>query len=203
MYLKVNIGKMQVFPTKIYKLTIAKPFSHQFGINVREWESIPSKVLNPSTKLSLIPNIEESFLWSKSAKDLCNFFMKSVDRMSSASWWWSRIIFSRSLSFVWCAAEKGKKLENWLNRELLKETKLKVNKIKPLFNFNVNLSLTWLQLVYRSFFEVTLPVDYLSQIQLREGKAVKAFALNGMLDQAPITPYDAFVLWFHANNFQL
>lgn len=55
----------------------------------------------------------------------------------------------------------------------------------------------------RAFFEVTLPAERLPTLALREGADLRVFAADEVLGLTPVTPYDAFALWFHVNRARI
>ncbi len=57
--------------------------------------------------------------------------------------------------------------------------------------------------VCREFFEVRLLAPVVPSLRLGEGKAFDSFSRGQMLALPRLAPYDAFALWFHANDFRL
>ena len=97
----------------------------------------------------------------------------------------------------------GEKPAEALRRELGEELGLTVGEMRPLTRFEFDLAPIGLTRIYREFFEVRLPAAAVASLRLGEGKALKAFTREQVLAMPRIAPYDAFALWFHANDFRL
>lgn len=101
------------------------------------------------------------------------------------------------------AVEEGEALEPALRRELKEELGLRVADVHLVCQFDFDFKPIGLDFITRVFYEVLLPADTLSRIQLGEGEAVRAFSQTEVLSLSPVAPYDAFALWFHANRYRL
>ena len=101
------------------------------------------------------------------------------------------------------AVESGEQPVDALCRELKEELDLMVTNLRPLTRFEFDLTSMGLKRIYREFFEVRLPETALSSLQLGEGETFEAFTREQVLTLPRLVPYDAFALWFHANDFRL
>lgn len=90
-----------------------------------------------------------------------------------------------------------------LRRELDEELGLTVGEVRLLSRFDFDLVPMGLGKIYREFFEILLPATAIATLQLGEGEDFSAFTRDQALALPRITPYDAFALWFHANEFRL
>ena len=99
--------------------------------------------------------------------------------------------------------EEGEQPVDALRRELKEELGLEVVEPRPFTRFEFDLAPIGLKKIYREFFEVHLPAAIVPSLQLGEGAAFKIFTRNQVLDMPRLTPYDAFALWFHANERRL
>jgi len=90
-----------------------------------------------------------------------------------------------------------------LRRELDEELGLSFEEIRLLSRFDFDLVPMGLTRIYREFFEVPLPVAAMANLRLGEGEAFSAFTREQVLTLPRIAPYDAFALWFHANEYRL
>ena len=97
----------------------------------------------------------------------------------------------------------GEKPSEGLRRELDEELGLKVGEMRRLTRFEFDLVPMGLPRIYREFFEVCLPASVVPSLRLGEGTAIEAFTREQVLALPRIAPYDAFALWFHANEFRL
>ena len=99
--------------------------------------------------------------------------------------------------------EAGEDPATALRRELQEELDIVVTDLRPVSRFDFDLAPMGLKKIYRAFFELRLPVTALASIRLGEGAAVEAFTREQVLTMQRLTPYDAFALWFHANETRL
>ena len=99
--------------------------------------------------------------------------------------------------------EEGERPAEALRRELREELGLTVSELRLLTRFEFDLEPMGLKRIYREFFEVRLPAAALSSLRLDEGTAFEAFNREQILTLPRLTPYDAFALWFHANQRRL
>ena len=99
--------------------------------------------------------------------------------------------------------EMGEQPVAALRRELKEELGLEVVEPRPLTRFEFDLAPMGLKRIYREFFEVNLPAAIVSTLRLGEGSAFESFNREQVLTLPRLTPYDAFALWFHANDFRL
>lgn len=99
--------------------------------------------------------------------------------------------------------EEGEQPIDALRRELKEELGLTAAELRPLTRFEFDLGPMGLTRLYREFFEVRLPAAVVPSLRLGEGKAFESFSREQVLALSRIAPYDAFALWFHANDFRL
>ena len=99
--------------------------------------------------------------------------------------------------------EMGEQPADALRRELKEELGVVVAELRPMTRFEFDLTQMGLNRIYREFFEVRLPAAIVPSLRLGEGTAFKAFSREQVLTLPRVTPYDAFALWFHANDFRL
>lgn len=99
--------------------------------------------------------------------------------------------------------EEGERPADALRRELKEELGLVIGDLRPLTRFDFDLAPMRLTRIYREFFEVHLSAAVLPSLQLGEGVAFEAFTRAQVLVLQRLTPYDAFALWLHANDFRL
>lgn len=99
--------------------------------------------------------------------------------------------------------EEGEQAVDALRRELKEELGLEVVEPRPLTRFEFDLAPMRLKRIYREFFEVHLPAAIVPTLRLGEGSAFQSFNREQVLTLPRLTPYDAFALWFHANDFRL
>lgn len=100
------------------------------------------------------------------------------------------------------AAEAGIVLDDGRYLLQLRDDK-EVVEPRLLTRFEFDLVPMGLKRICRAFFEVRLPAAIVSSLQLGEGSAFESFKREQVLTLPPLTPYDAFALWFHVNDFQL
>lgn len=113
------------------------------------------------------------------------------------------IIFPGHWGLFGGGVEEGERPVDALRRELNEELGLAVAELRPLTRFEFDLVPLGLTRIYREFFEVPLPVAAIPSLQIGEGAAFEAFTRDQLLALPRLVPYDAFALWFHANNFRL
>ena len=99
--------------------------------------------------------------------------------------------------------ELGEQPEGALRRELKEELGLEVDELRLVTRFEFDLVPMGLTRIYREFFETRLPVASVASLRLGEGTAFEAFTRDQVLALPRLVPYDAFALWFHANEFRL
>ena len=99
--------------------------------------------------------------------------------------------------------EAGEESVVALRRELQEELGLVATDLRPLTRFDFDLEPMGLEKIYRTFFELRLPVTALPSLRLGEGAAFEAFSREQVLTLPRLTPYDSFALWFHANESRL
>lgn len=90
-----------------------------------------------------------------------------------------------------------------LRRELREELGLAAEEPRRLTRFEFDLVPMGLTRIYREFFELRLPVAVAPSLRLGEGAALGLFTRDELLALPRIVPYDAFALWFHANQSRL
>lgn len=101
------------------------------------------------------------------------------------------------------SVEENEQPDDALRRELEEELGLIVTELRPLTRFEFDLAPMGLTRIYREFFEVRLSVAAVSSLRLGEGTAFDVFTREQVLAMPRLAPYDAFAIWFHANNFRL
>ena len=101
------------------------------------------------------------------------------------------------------SVEEGEQPADTLRRELEEELGLIVTEPRLLTRFEFDLAPMGLTRIYREFFEVRLPAAAVPSLRLGEGVAFDAFSREQILALPRLAPYDAFALWFHANDFRL
>jgi 8-oxo-dGTP pyrophosphatase MutT (NUDIX family) len=104
------------------------------------------------------------------------------------------------------AAEADESCEQALVRELHEELTIVLEPaaFRYFTRFDFDLSFSGLSSIWRYFYEVELAAQCLRSLQLREGAAMRLFSVDEILTAAlPLTPYDAFALWFHINRDRL
>ncbi len=99
--------------------------------------------------------------------------------------------------------EEGEQPVDALQRELNEELGLEIAELRPLTRFEFDLAPMGLPRIYREFYEARMTTKALSSLTLGEGEAFNTFTRDQILTMPRIVPYDAFALWFHANNFRL
>ena len=90
-----------------------------------------------------------------------------------------------------------------LRRELGEELGLTAVQPRLLTRFEFDLVPMGLTRIYREFYEVRLPAAIAPSLRLGEGAAFAAYTRNEVLTMPHLVPYDAFALWFHANQSRL
>lgn len=90
-----------------------------------------------------------------------------------------------------------------LRRELREELELTDVEPRLLTRFEFDLVPMGLPRIYREFYEVRLPATIASLLRLGEGEAFASFTRDELLALPCLVPYDAFALWFHANQSRL
>ncbi|HUO43447.1 MAG TPA: NUDIX domain-containing protein [Burkholderiales bacterium] len=88
-----------------------------------------------------------------------------------------------------------------LYRELREEVEIEVEGATQFARFEFDIQV-WPRKVYRNYYEVRVPNDFLSRAVLREGAAIRAFSGVEILQQPRVTPYDAFALWLHYRSLR-
>lgn len=102
--------------------------------------------------------------------------------------------------------EANEEPEATLRRELEEELGLSLapERFSYFTRFVFDLGFAGLGPIWRVFYHATLTPDELDAVVLGEGAAIQAFDPAAVLGHAiPITPYDAFALWFHINRGRL
>ncbi len=98
---------------------------------------------------------------------------------------------------------EGEQPADALRRELDEELGLAVGELRPLTRFEFDLVPMGLTRIYPEYFEVHLLAAAVPLLRLGEGEAFEAFTREQVLALPRVAPYDAFALWFHANEFRL
>jgi 8-oxo-dGTP pyrophosphatase MutT (NUDIX family) len=104
------------------------------------------------------------------------------------------------------AAESGETQEQTLARELHEELALALepDAFRYFTRFDFDLGFARLPPIWRYFYELELSASSLRQVRLGEGAEFRLFKAKDILTgTVPLTPYDAFALWFHINRDRL
>jgi 8-oxo-dGTP diphosphatase len=116
------------------------------------------------------------------------------------------IFFPRHWGCFGGAFEENESLEGALMRELSEELDLTVelHDIRYFTRFDFDLSFVGMAPIWRFFYQIDLSETKLAGLKLREGSAMQTFSADDITqNRIPITPYDAFALWFHINRARL
>ena len=114
--------------------------------------------------------------------------------------------FELQLTGIKAVAEVRPRLEETLTRELREELRLELGAgaFRYFTRFDFDLSFAGLERIWRYFYEVALKRPQLDDLHLQEGSEMRLFSADELLLNAvPLTPYDAFALWFHINQGRL
>lgn len=110
----------------------------------------------------------------------------------------------------WCcfggAIEPGESPEQGLIRELDEELgmTLSPDAIKYFTRLDYDLDFAGLGKLWRYYYEIGIAPEGVAKLRLGEGSAMQLFTSAEILTASvQITPYDAFVLWFHINRARL
>ena len=104
------------------------------------------------------------------------------------------------------AMENGETHEEALVRELDEELAiaLQPSVLRYFTRFDFDLSFAGLAPISRYYYELKFAMSQLATFRLQEGSALRLFSPGQILATAvPLTPYDAFALWFHINRRRL
>jgi 8-oxo-dGTP diphosphatase len=104
------------------------------------------------------------------------------------------------------AVDPGETAEAALVRELSEELNLDVaaQTLRYFTRFDFDLGFAGRAPIWRFFYEVELGRATLSKLTLQEGSGMELFGADAILaGSLPITPYDAFALWFHISRGRL
>lgn len=101
------------------------------------------------------------------------------------------------------AVEAGEQPLQALIRELEEELELTVNSASEFTRFDFDLRRLGQKQVYRVYFEVTIGGATFEKLVLHEGREVRAFTGADILNEARVTPYDAFAIWLHCRRERL
>ena len=96
--------------------------------------------------------------------------------------------------------DEGESEEQALRRELHEELGIAVFFLRHLMRFEFDLTSIRLGRFTRSFFEVSLTTETMNTIRLAEGQSLGLFSRAEVLEVFPVTPYDAFALWWYTNQ---
>jgi 8-oxo-dGTP pyrophosphatase MutT (NUDIX family) len=103
------------------------------------------------------------------------------------------------------AIDPGETVEAALVRELSEELDLDVapQTLRYFTRFDFDVGFAGLP-IWRVFYEIELGRATLSKLTLHEGSRMELIAADALLaGTLPLTPYDAFALWFHINRGRL
>lgn len=98
--------------------------------------------------------------------------------------------------------DEGERAVDALRRELSEELELADFTARPLAHFDFDLTAMGMPRIFREFFEIRLPLAAVPLLRLGEGTALKAFSREQVLTLPRLVPYDAFAIWFHANDYR-
>jgi 8-oxo-dGTP pyrophosphatase MutT (NUDIX family) len=101
------------------------------------------------------------------------------------------------------SVDRGEEPADALRRELREELDLAAPALRLLSRFQFDLVSLRFPPIYRAYYEVRLPAAAVAALRLGEGAALGLFDRAQMLTLPRLAPYDAFALWFHANEFRL
>jgi 8-oxo-dGTP pyrophosphatase MutT (NUDIX family) len=104
------------------------------------------------------------------------------------------------------AMENGETHEEALVRELHEELAIALHPpiLRYFTRFEFDLSFADLAPISRHYYELEFATSQLATFRLQEGSALRLFSPGEILATAvPLTPYDAFALWFHINQRRL
>ena len=110
------------------------------------------------------------------------------------------IFFPAHWGLVGGALDDGEAEDEALRREVQEELGVTVGTYRHLMRFEFDLDSMGIGKFTRSFFEVPLTRDAFKSIRLSEGQSVSALSREEALQVHPMAPYDAFALWWHANQ---
>lgn len=99
--------------------------------------------------------------------------------------------------------DAGETAVDALRRELREELGLNTDELRPLSRLDFDFAPMGGSHIYRAYFELQLPASSVSALRLGEGAGMEFFSRDQMLALPRLAPYDAFVLWFHANKYRL
>jgi 8-oxo-dGTP pyrophosphatase MutT (NUDIX family) len=104
------------------------------------------------------------------------------------------------------AMENGETHKEALVRELHEELAIELQcaALRYFTRFRFDLSFAGLAPISRYYYELEFATSQLATLRLQEGAAFRLFSPGQILATAvPLTPYDAFALWFHINRQRL
>lgn len=95
------------------------------------------------------------------------------------------------------AVDEGEQPEQALHRELAEELNLKAKSITYFTELQFDVGRFDQGKKWRRFYEVSISVKDLPNLQLGEGTRMEAFTVDQLLVSQPVVPYDSFAIWLH------
>jgi 8-oxo-dGTP pyrophosphatase MutT (NUDIX family) len=95
------------------------------------------------------------------------------------------------------AVDPGETAEIALRRELHEELGFEVKALKYLTRMDFDFTVVGGKSCYRMFYEVQIRALDVAGFRLNEGRLMEPLALDDILLNRQVVPYDAFALWLH------
>ena len=101
------------------------------------------------------------------------------------------------------AIDPGETALEGLRRELGEEIGVAPRDLRYFMRIDTDFGFAGGPVLPRDFYEGVLDADEIAALRLGEGRAMRFFAAGEMLKLAPMTPYDGFGLFLHANRARI